>query len=73
VQNGLLDPFAILTQQEPMTNVISAYKAFDTRQPGWLKAFDTWQPGWLKVEIVPSPFQPPFRLIGRGATPAPRL
>jgi len=42
VRNGSLDPFAILTQQEPMIDVISAYKAFDTRQPGW-----------LKVELIP--------------------
>jgi threonine dehydrogenase-like Zn-dependent dehydrogenase len=33
----------VLTQQEPLTSVIDAYKAFDTRQPGW-----------VKVELKPS-------------------
>jgi threonine dehydrogenase-like Zn-dependent dehydrogenase len=37
VQNGTLDPRMILTQTEPMTAVLDAYKAFDTRQPGWIK------------------------------------
>jgi threonine dehydrogenase-like Zn-dependent dehydrogenase len=32
-----LDPVAILSQVEPMTDVIAAYEAFDERQPGWLK------------------------------------
>ncbi len=27
----------ILTQMEPLTNVISAYEAFDKSQPGWMK------------------------------------
>jgi threonine dehydrogenase-like Zn-dependent dehydrogenase len=33
----------VLTQQEPLTSVIDAYKAFDTRQSGW-----------VKVELKPS-------------------
>ena len=33
----------ILTQREPLTYVIAAYKAFDLRQPGW-----------IKVELEPS-------------------
>ena len=37
VQSGVLDPERILTNVEPMTGVIEAYKAFDTRQPGWIK------------------------------------
>jgi threonine dehydrogenase-like Zn-dependent dehydrogenase len=37
VQSGVIDPTEILTQREPMTNVIEAYKQFDTRQPGWIK------------------------------------
>jgi threonine dehydrogenase-like Zn-dependent dehydrogenase len=37
VQNGTLDPTAILTEREPMMSAIDAYKAFDTRQPGWIK------------------------------------
>lgn len=42
VESGQVDPEQILTQVEPMTSVIDAYKAFDTRQPGW-----------VKVELVP--------------------
>ena len=37
VQNGTIDPSDVLTQQEPIMNAIEAYKAFDTRQPGWIK------------------------------------
>jgi threonine dehydrogenase-like Zn-dependent dehydrogenase len=37
VRTGAVDPAAILTQEEPITEAIEAYKAFDTRQPGWLK------------------------------------
>jgi threonine dehydrogenase-like Zn-dependent dehydrogenase len=42
VQNGTVDPKQVLTQVEPLISVIDAYKAFDTRQPGW-----------VKVELVP--------------------
>ncbi len=34
---GLVDPVTVLTKVEPMLDVISAYEAFDTRQPGWIK------------------------------------
>ncbi|HEY0132547.1 MAG TPA: zinc-dependent alcohol dehydrogenase [Nannocystis sp.] len=37
VRTGAVDPAKILTQSEPLTDVLSAYKAFDTRQPGWIK------------------------------------
>lgn len=37
VRTGALDPSEVLTQVEPMTSVIDAYKAFDKRQPGWIK------------------------------------
>jgi threonine dehydrogenase-like Zn-dependent dehydrogenase len=37
VRNGTVVPSEILTQAEPMTSVIAAYKAFDKRQPGWIK------------------------------------
>jgi len=37
VRRGTLDPAKILTQAEPLTSAIDAYKAFDTRQPGWIK------------------------------------
>jgi threonine dehydrogenase-like Zn-dependent dehydrogenase len=43
VRSGIIDPMIVLTQQEPLTSVIDAYKAFDTRQPGW-----------VKVELKPS-------------------
>lgn len=37
VRTGALDPSEVLTQIEPMTSAIEAYKAFDKRQPGWIK------------------------------------
>lgn len=37
VRAGDIDPVGIVTQQRELTSVIDAYKAFDTRQPGWLK------------------------------------
>jgi threonine dehydrogenase-like Zn-dependent dehydrogenase len=37
VQNGTVDPSKILTQVEPLTSAVAAYKAFDERQPGWIK------------------------------------
>ena len=37
VRTGDVDPEQILTQQEPLTNAIDAYKAFDRRKPGWIK------------------------------------
>ncbi len=43
VLSGKLDPAKILTETEPMTGAIEAYKAFDERQPGW-----------IKVELEPS-------------------
>lgn len=42
VRSGVIDPTTILSQREPLTSAIDAYKAFDTRQPGW-----------MKVELVP--------------------
>ena len=43
VEAGAVTPTRILTQREPLTDVIAAYEAFDTRQPGW-----------VKVELIPS-------------------
>ena len=43
VEAGAVRPTKILTQREPLTDVIAAYEAFDTRQPGW-----------VKVELIPS-------------------
>jgi threonine dehydrogenase-like Zn-dependent dehydrogenase len=42
VRNGTIDPTEVLTQVEPLTSVIDAYKAFDKRQAGW-----------IEVELVP--------------------
>jgi threonine dehydrogenase-like Zn-dependent dehydrogenase len=43
VASGAFDPTEILTQVEPMADVIDAYKAFDRRAEGW-----------IKVELKPS-------------------
>jgi threonine dehydrogenase-like Zn-dependent dehydrogenase len=37
VRTGAVDPTRVLTQREPISSAIDAYKAFDTRQPGWVK------------------------------------
>jgi threonine dehydrogenase-like Zn-dependent dehydrogenase len=37
VRMGGLVPSEILTQVEPMTSALEAYKAFDKREPGWIK------------------------------------
>ena len=37
VRSGVIQPARVLTQEEPLTDVIDACKAFDTRQPGWMK------------------------------------
>lgn len=37
VRSGTIDPTQILTQTEPLTGAIEAYKAFDAHQPGWVK------------------------------------
>ncbi|MDM9561076.1 MULTISPECIES: zinc-dependent alcohol dehydrogenase [Bordetella] len=37
VRAGAIDPAAILTRREPLVSAIDAYRAFDTRQPGWIK------------------------------------
>ncbi len=34
---GAIDPTQILTQTEPITDAIEAYRIFDQRQPGWIK------------------------------------
>ena len=38
-----IDPARILTQHEPLTDAVGAYKAFDTRQESW-----------IKVELLPT-------------------
>jgi threonine dehydrogenase-like Zn-dependent dehydrogenase len=42
VQSGIVDPTAILTQQERLESAIDAYKHFDRREAGW-----------VKVELIP--------------------
>ena len=37
VRSGAFDPLSVLTRCEPLTNAIDAYRAFDTREPGWMK------------------------------------
>jgi threonine dehydrogenase-like Zn-dependent dehydrogenase len=37
VRSGAVDPLKILTQVEPMTQVIDAYEHFDRREAGWIK------------------------------------
>ena len=37
VRAGVVDPTEILTQREPITAAIDAYKEFDKRMPGWIK------------------------------------
>ena len=49
VRNGTLLPSEILTQVEPLTSVIEAYKAFDKREPGWIKV--KLEP-WVAEEIA---------------------
>jgi threonine dehydrogenase-like Zn-dependent dehydrogenase len=34
---GKVDPLKVLTETEPMTDAIEAYKAFDKRKSGWVK------------------------------------
>ncbi len=37
VEVGAIDPTKVLTEELAFTDVIDAYKRFDTRQPGWVK------------------------------------
>jgi threonine dehydrogenase-like Zn-dependent dehydrogenase len=37
VASGAVDPAQVLTEREPVTSAIDAYKAFDQRHPGWIK------------------------------------
>jgi threonine dehydrogenase-like Zn-dependent dehydrogenase len=37
VRSNVVDPQEILTNVEPLTNVLDAYRQFDLRQPGWVK------------------------------------
>lgn len=44
VASGVIEPMAVLSQQEPLVSAIDAYEAFDRHQPGW-----------MKVELLPMP------------------
>ena len=37
VRTGRVDPLQVLTQREPITAALDAYREFDTRHPGWMK------------------------------------
>ena len=37
IRAGRIDPTQVLTQREPLTSAIEAYRAFDLRDPGWIK------------------------------------
>lgn len=37
LRNGTLQPQHVISQQEPLTNVIDAYRKFDQRETGWMK------------------------------------
>lgn len=37
IRTGAIHPTEVITQEQPLESVVDAYKAFDTRQPGWLK------------------------------------
>lgn len=37
VKTGSFDPTVVLSQNEPLIDVISAYQQFDKRSPGWIK------------------------------------
>ncbi len=37
VRAGRVDPVSVLTQREPLTDAIEAYRQFDRREAGWIK------------------------------------
>ena len=37
VEGGQVEPTRVTSHEEPMGDVIAAYKAFDLRRPGWIK------------------------------------
>ncbi|HLI84479.1 MAG TPA: zinc-binding dehydrogenase [Bryobacteraceae bacterium] len=43
VRAGVFQPTSMLSQIEPLTNAVEAYRSFDERRPGW-----------LKVELIPA-------------------
>ena len=43
IRTDIINPSAVLTNLEPLTSAIEAYKLFDRREPGW-----------IKVELLPA-------------------
>lgn len=37
MRSGAVDSSALLTQRVPFEDILDAYRAFDTRSPGWVK------------------------------------
>lgn len=37
VESNTIDPSALLTREESLDSVVSAYRSFESRQPGWIK------------------------------------
>jgi len=43
IRTDVVNPSSVLTNLEPLTSTIDAYKLFDRREPGW-----------IKVELLPA-------------------
>jgi threonine dehydrogenase-like Zn-dependent dehydrogenase len=56
VRSGVVDPAGILTQHEPLTSAIDAFRHFDRREDGWIK---------VKLEPLGEPMA-----VGAGVTAA---
>ena len=37
VRTGVVDPATVLSQVQPLSSAIEAYRSFDLRKPGWMK------------------------------------
>ncbi|WP_121162618.1 zinc-dependent alcohol dehydrogenase [Micromonospora pisi] len=37
IGNGTVDPSGLVTEEEPIGDIVGAYREFDRREPGWLK------------------------------------
>jgi threonine dehydrogenase-like Zn-dependent dehydrogenase len=49
IEAGTIDPSKLVTHRMPLTGAVEAYKAFDTRQPGWIK---------VEFDVVPKMSSP---------------
>ncbi len=63
VRSGRVNPASILTNIEPLSNVIEAYKAFDRREPGWIK-IELLPPQALQHRVTRETDTPVESLIG---------